>query len=81
MHICECKIITDLDGFVAALKFFEEKDDPNITFEHEKQASPIQRIGPSANYQYVLTITASNYPPNNLYPTIRDLERRMDRTG
>lgn len=79
MHITEVKLITDLDGFVEALRFFEELDDPTILFEHEKAASPIQTIGPGTFYQYELKVSSDQYPPRNIYPILRDLEKRIDK--
>ena len=78
MHITKFELITDLEGFVEALRFFEELDDPTITFEHEKAASPIQRIGPGTHYQYELKVYSDQYPPRNVYPILRDLEKRID---
>lgn len=81
MYITEAKLVVDLDGFVAALKFFEELNSPNICFEHEKRASDMQTMGPSTHYEYELTITASRFPTVNLYPVLRDLERKIDHLG
>lgn len=78
MHITRFEIVTDLDGFVEALRFFEELDNPTVRFEHEKSASPMQTIGPSTMYQYELKVSSENYPPSNLYPLLRDLEKRID---
>lgn len=78
MHISKAELIVDLDGFIKALKFFEENDFINLTFEHEKVASPIQTIGPPTTYQYNLIITADTLPQRNLYPILRDLEKVID---
>lgn len=79
MHITKFELITDLNGFIEALRYFEEKKLPGVTFEHEKAPSPIQTVGPSTYYQYELKVSQDNFPPRNLYTILRELEKVIDR--
>lgn len=72
MHIIEAHILTELDGFIIALRFFEELEDSDITFEHEKYASDIQTLGDRTHYTYELTITSKR--TKNLEPILKQLD-------
>lgn len=79
MNITKFTIVTNLEGFIEALMYFESEEHPHINFEHSKRASPMQTIGGGIHYEYELEISSDPYPPINLYPVLQELEKRIDK--
>lgn len=79
MRLSKMTIITDLDGFITTLRYFEGIGNPAIDVEHSKYAAEVQMIGPKIVYDYEINISTCKYPAIDLLPILKDLEERIKR--
>lgn len=78
MHITKFTVVLDFDGFKKALDVLHKTKKSGIEFDFTKSASPMQTVGSGVFYNFELTVWHELYPPMNLYPLLREIEKEVD---